>query len=122
MSTRSDPRSVYSTPSRYPVLWASAFVLIALILVQLGRPLSPSLQADMLVHNGEYTMLTMRGRPEARTKETDALVLVDVSEGWMLMYELVGNRPNRTIQALDGGPLAWLFERGRSTDREAPQP
>ena len=95
-----------------PLLWASAVLLAGMIMLQLGGPTSPVVHADMIVQQDGYTMLTMRGRSVGGDKDAETLILLDSGEGWLLAYEFVGPATNRRIEPVDGGPLAYLFERG----------
>ena len=99
-------------PQWSPLLWASAILLAGMIMLQLGGPASPVVQADMIVQQDGYTMLTMKGRSAGLDKDADTLILLDSGEGWLLAYEFAGPATKRRIQPIDGGPLAYLFERG----------
>ncbi|MBG84010.1 MAG: hypothetical protein CMJ40_05615 [Phycisphaerae bacterium] len=99
------------------LLSISALCIGALILIQLGGNHQPVVHGDMIVEGGGFTMLTMGGRPGARDQDAHSLILLDNHGGWMMAYELVGARPKRTIELLDGGPMERLFERGRFLPR-----
>jgi len=104
------------SPSRI-LLSGSALCLGLLILVQLSGYQQPVVHGDMIAEGGGFTMLTMGGRSASRDQDTHCLILLDNHGGWMMAYELVGARPKRTIELLDGGPMERLFERGRFLPR-----
>ena len=97
-------------------LWATAMLLAGLVLFQAGGHQPAIVQADMVTEGNGFTMLTMGGRRTARDTDVQSLVILDVSAGWLLSYELTGSRPNRQIQLLDGGPIARLLERSDSSN------
>ncbi|MCH2153424.1 MAG: hypothetical protein MK089_08815 [Phycisphaerales bacterium] len=78
-----------------PLLWASAVLLVGMIMLQLGGPTSPAVHADMIVQKDGYTMLTMKGRSAGGKKDAETLILLDSGEGWLLAYEFVGPATNR---------------------------
>lgn len=92
-------------------LWATAMLLTGLVLFQAGGNQPTMVHADMVTEGGGFTMLTMGGRRTAKDTDVQSLVILDVSAGWLLSYELTGSRPNRQIQLLDGGPIDRLMER-----------
>ena len=106
----------------HPSLWASAVLLLGLILLQAGGHQGPAVQADMLSSGGGYTMLTMQGRHAARDNDADTLVLLDVAAGWMLTYEIMGSRTDRRIELIDGGPIARLFDPVKLPTPDRPRP
>ena len=95
------------------LLSMSALCLGVLILVQLGGYQQPVVHGDMIAEGGGFTMLTMGGRSASRDQDAHSLILLDNHGGWMMAYELVGAKPKRSIELLDGGPMERLFERGR---------
>jgi hypothetical protein len=67
-------------------LWASAFVLIALIVIQAGR-LGPSeARADLVASGGELTALTVESTSD------DVLLVVDNRTDALMAYKIINQR------------------------------
>ena len=103
-------------------LWCTAAVLAILVCIQAGSQSAPVVHVDMIAEGGGFTMLTMTGRSGAQDKDVQSLVILDNSAGWLLAYELSGNRPNRVIELLDGGPLDRFFRHGQGSSSDLPRP
>jgi len=103
-------------------LWITAAILAVLVFIQAGSQSNSIVHADMIAEGGGFTMLTMTGRSGARDKDVQSLIILDNAAGWLLAYELTGNRPNRVIELLDGGPLDRFFRHGQGSSSEIPRP
>ena len=96
----------------YPSLWASTFVIAALIIVQAGRLPGNPAHADMTDRSGSYTIMTAdsgRGKDE---DPYEVLYVIDNREQVLLVYE-IEDVATRQIQLRDGGSLDQLFRIAR---------
>lgn len=64
-------------------LWASAFVIAALILLQAGRGVGPEARAEMVSSSGAFTILTANGGTD------DVCVILDERNEELLVYRAV---------------------------------
>jgi hypothetical protein len=90
------------------VLWASAFVIAAMIIVQAGRLPGSAAHADVAIARGNYTLLMAdsgRGTSDARNK---LLYVIDSREQVLLVYEIEDARRNMLFLR-DGGSIDNLF-------------
>lgn len=89
-------------------LWASAFVIGALVIVQAGRlPVNPAF-ADQAVADHGYTLVT----GESGRSDAEVLYVLDSRSETMLVYEIEDARQKQVILR-DGGSLRRLFIEGR---------
>lgn len=101
--SHSSPRFELSTAA----LWASAFILAAMVIVQAGRlvwPLGSSAKADLVASIGDYTALTFNSGND------DVLAVLD-GRGEQLYAYRVQNQ-NR-LELLRAYSVKELFETGR---------
>ncbi len=93
-------------------LWASAFVIAALAIVQAGRLPANSAYAETAAESGDYTLLTVRSGkgPEDRPNET--LWIIDNREQVLMVYELE-DAQRGTLTVRGGGSLHNLFLQAR---------
>jgi hypothetical protein len=76
------------------VLWASAFVIAALVIVQAGRLPGNPAHADSAVTRGDYTLLTT----DASAPLGDKLLYIIDSRGQtLLVYEIQDARRNIVV-------------------------
>jgi hypothetical protein len=94
------------------VLWASAFLIAALVIVQAGRlPVNPA-YADMAVAEGGYTLLTTDSGRGEDAAPNELLYVLDSREEVILVYEIEDAR-QKQVFLRDGGSLRNLFITGR---------
>lgn len=90
------------------VLWAAAFIIAALILVQAGKLPEHAAHGEMVNSKNDYTLLTTNsGRGE-----NELLYVIDGREQILLVYE-VEDAGRGQIALRDGGPLQNLFNSAR---------
>ena len=94
------------------VLWASAFVIAALVIVQAGRLPGPAARAEMSSSRGDYTLLTARSGRGPDEKPYELLYVIDNRDEVLLVYD-VEEAQRGVINAVDGGPLVNLFQGAR---------
>lgn len=85
-------------------LWASAFVLMGMILSQAGRVTEPA-HADMVASVGGYVLMTTEGSGE------EILTVIDNRSEMLLMYSVVNQRE---VQLLERQRLPELFMNARA--------
>lgn len=90
------------------ILWASAFLLAALVIVQAGRLPGNEAHAEMGVQFDGFTLLTTdSGRGEDAAPD-ELLYVLDSRAEMLYVYE-VDDARNGTILLRDGGSLRNLF-------------
>jgi hypothetical protein len=94
------------------VLWASAFLLAALVIVQAGRLPGNPAYAEMALESGGYTLLTTDSGRGGDAAPNELLYIIDSREEVVLVYEIEDARQNQIILR-DGGSLQNLFATGR---------
>ncbi len=90
-----------------PALWASAFVLIALILTQAGRLVGNSASAEMVSQSGAYTVMTADGGT------SDILVVLDARSERVHVYSTT----QRSVEMLQSIDVPQLFADARARSR-----
>lgn len=95
-------------------LWASAFVILALIIVQAGRLPSSgnSAMANMTADRGSYTLMTCDAGQGGDQDPDEILCVIDSREQMMLVYDVDDVR-KKAILLRDGYSLDQLFVRAR---------
>ncbi len=92
------------------VLWASAFVIAALVIVQAGR--LPSAQAEVVSELGDYVALTAGTGKGPDERPYEALFVIDNREQVLVVYDLEdAQRGNLIVRG--GGSLMNLFRNAR---------
>jgi hypothetical protein len=93
-------------------LWASAFVIAALVIVQAGRlPINPA-YADQAVSENGYTLVTTDSGRGDEAAPYQLLYIIDDRTETMLVYQIEDAR-QKQIMLRDGGSLRGLFLEGR---------
>ena len=91
------------------ILWASAFVIAAMLIVQAGRLPANQAHAEMTAQSAGFTLVTANaGRGVEGGIPYELLYVLDDRSETLLVYEIENARNNRIILR-DGGPLANLF-------------
>ena len=94
-------------------LWASAFVIMALIIVQADKLPGQAAYAGMATGSGSYTLLTTyAGRGGDAENPNELLYVLDSRDQVLLVYEIEDSR-NGQIFMRDGGSLTNLFKSAR---------
>jgi len=94
------------------VLWASAFVIGALIIMQAGRLSGNQANATMVADRGAYTLMTANSGTGGDADPDELLYVIDSREQILLVYEIEDARKNQ-ILLRDGGSLDAMFTRAR---------
>jgi hypothetical protein len=90
------------------VLWASAIIVAALIIIQAGKLPENAAHAQMVTGKSDYILLTTKsGRGD-----NDVLYIMDGREQVLLVYEVEDARRGQIILR-DGGRLDNLFRSAR---------
>lgn len=97
------------------ILWASAFLLFALIIVQAGKLPGSAAFAEMSDSNGDYSVLTTtsgKGGSTSNEPPYQVLYVIDNHAEVLMVYEIDDARQGR-IELRGGGSLSNLFRRAR---------
>ncbi len=93
-------------------LWASAFVIAALAVVQAGRLPGSAAYAGMVSELGDYSILTARTGQGPDERPYEALWVIDNREQVLIVFDLEdAQRGNLTVRG--GGSLRNLFLQAR---------
>ncbi len=92
------------------VLWASAFVIAALAIVQAGH--IPSAQAETVTVMGDYVALTARSGKGPDERPYEVLFVLDNREQVLMVYDLE-DAQRGTMTVRGGGSLVNLFRNAR---------
>ncbi len=107
-----------NTQSKNPVnaaaaaLWASAFVIAAMIIVQAGRLPGNAAHAGMVADRGSYTLLTGSSGRGKDTNPNDVLYVIDSREQMLLVYEIEDPQKKQVVLR-EGYRLDDQFMRAR---------
>ena len=93
-------------------LWASAFVVLAMIIVQAGKLPSNAAYAETATDRGNYTLLTTDSGKGGDENPNELLYVIDSAAQVLLVYEIEDAR-NGLILLRDGGSLVNLFNSAR---------
>jgi hypothetical protein len=95
-------------------MWASAFVIAALIIVQAGKlpGAGNSAMANMVADRGSYTVLTADSGQGGDDDPDEIMCVIDSREQMLLVYEVEEVR-KKNVLLRDGYSLDQLFVRAR---------
>jgi hypothetical protein len=94
------------------VLWASAFIIAALIVIQAGRLPQNSAYAEMATGHGGFSLVTADAGRGGDVQPDELLYVIDSREQVLLVYEIEDARQGR-VTLRDGGSLVNLFGSAR---------
>ena len=94
------------------VLWASAFVIAALVITQAGRLPGPTAYAETASSGADYVLLTARSGRGKELEPDEVLYVIDNRDQVLLVYEVEDAQRN-LIVARAGGSLVNLFRNAR---------
>lgn len=97
-----------SMNSSTAVLWASAFVIAALVIIQAGRLQSNPAHAEMAIHHDDFTLLTTR----YGSGDNKMLYVINSRDQILLAYEIEDALRNMLILR-DGGNIENMFRTAR---------
>lgn len=107
------PMNTHSMNPAAATLWASAFVVAALIIVQAGHLPGVAAHADMVTDRGSYTVMTASSGRGTNTSPYELLYVIDSREQTILVYEIESDRNRREIVLRDSYSLEQQFQRAR---------
>lgn len=91
------------------ILWASAFVLTGMVIMQAGRMVGPNTaNAEMATNRASYSLLTTNSGRGGEAQPDELLYVINAREETILVYEIEDARKGQ-ILLRDGGPLPNLF-------------
>lgn len=94
------------------VLWASAFLIAALIVIQAGKLPEHRAHAEMATDRGNYTLMTTASGRGGGTEPNQLLYVIDSRDQVFMVYEIENVQQGR-IHRRDGGSLSTLFDNAR---------
>ena len=94
------------------VLWASAFVIAALIILQAGRLPGNAAYGDMTSDRGAYSVMTADSGRGGDEDPDEILYVIDSRDQVLLVYDIEDSRRAQIILR-DGYSLDNLFMRAR---------
>ncbi|MHC4416475.1 MAG: hypothetical protein ACYS0G_14475 [Planctomycetota bacterium] len=97
---------------RAAALWASAFVIAALTIVQAGRLPGPAAHGEVAASRADYALLTASSGRGGEVDPDELLYVIDNRDQVLMVYE-IENAQRRQVLLRDGGPLENLFRRAR---------
>ncbi|MHC4217284.1 MAG: hypothetical protein ACYSU7_02400 [Planctomycetota bacterium] len=89
------------------VLWAAAFVVAALVIVQAGRLPGRSAYAETTANVNDFSLITARSGTGPDERPYELLFVIDSRAEALLVYELPNVQQGITLR--DGGSLMNLF-------------
>ena len=92
-------------------LWASAFVVGALVIVQAGRLPGNAAHAEMSTTKGDFVVLTTTSGRGGDNDPDELLYVIDNRNQAMLAYETEPARGR--VELRDGGSLVNIFRQAR---------
>jgi hypothetical protein len=104
-----NPSRSANTPAA--VLWASAFVIAALTILQAGRLPGRSALAETTANVNDFSLVTARSGLGPDEKPYEVLYIIDDHNEVLLVYDL--QNVQQGIFLRDGGPLVNLFRTAR---------
>lgn len=93
-------------------LWASAFVLAGMVVMQAGRLPENAAHAGMGVSDHDFTLVTAKSGRGQDADPDEVLYVLDSRTEALLVYWIEDAR-QQGVQMVDGGSLVALFQRGR---------
>ncbi len=94
------------------VLWASAFVITALVIIQAGKLPGQAAFADMASTRGDYSVMTTNSGRGGETDPDELVYVIDNRDQVLLVYE-VEDAKRGGITLRDGWNLAATFNQAR---------
>lgn len=94
------------------ILWASSFLLAALVIVQAGRLPGNQAHGEMAAESGDYTLVTTRSGRGKDTDPRELLYILDSRGEMLLVYDIEDARKQQ-ILLVDGARLPVLFQQAR---------
>ena len=101
-----------SSQTAQAALWASAFVIGAMIVAQAGRLPGPAAWGETVSTQSDYTILTARTGLGPADRPFDSLFVIDNREQVLLVYE-IEDAQRGTMVLRAGNSLPNLFANAR---------
>jgi hypothetical protein len=107
-----EPAMTMRSPAATGVLWASAFVLAALIIIQAGRLPANQAQAQTATSGHGFSVVTANSGRGDEADPYELVYIIDSRADVLLVYAVEDARQGR-MNLLGGGSLENLFKRAR---------
>ena len=112
MMTNDPTKTTRSQARPAAVLWASAFVIAALAIVQAGRLPGNAAYAETAAELGDYSLLTARSGKGPDERPHESLWVIDNRAQVLIVYELE-DAQRKALTVRGGGSLHNLFLQAR---------
>ena len=100
-------RPINNIDSSKAILWASAFVIGALVIMQAGRLPGHPAYADSVSEGQHYTVLTADSGRGGDEDPDEILIIIDNRSEMIMSYSI--DQPNGALLPRDGGSLPNFF-------------
>ena len=110
MSTSQSQNSIHVPAA---ILWSSAFLLAALVIMQAGKlPMHAAWASGSASGAGDYTLLAADRGTGGDVEPDEVIFVIDNRDQVLLVYD-IDNVADRRVVLRDGGPLDTLFRNAR---------
>lgn len=92
------------------LLSCTALAMAACIVVLIGTPSSPQVEAGMIAGDDAFTLMTAPGRSGNTDSKSDLLYVTDHDNGVLLVYRANQAGASMKITLVDGGFIDQLFD------------
>jgi hypothetical protein len=86
------PATTTSINAPATALWASAFIIVAIIIMQAGRLPGNPAHASVVADRGDYTLMTADSGKGGDIEPDEILCVIDSRDRVMLVYEIENAR------------------------------
>jgi len=106
METSETTKAGFSLSAPHAVLWLSAFLLAAIVLLQMGNRFGSTAQAEMVGQRNNMTVMTTDGGTQ------ELCFVIDGTPETLFVYEVDGGR---RVDLLDRQSLPEMFRAARAS-------
>lgn len=110
--TSADTTAIRSRVRPATALWASAFVIAAMVIFQAGRLPGSAAYADSTAQMSDYVLATARTGKGSEAQPDESLWIIDNREEVLIVYEFE-DAQRGTLVVRGGGSLHNLFLQAR---------
>lgn len=95
------------------ILWGSAFILVAMIIIQGGALTNNNAHAELVTSVNGYSMLTGSAGSGPKERPHELLYVADDRDQTLMIYEIKDARTQRGLNLLWAGRLPQMFGAAR---------
>ncbi len=111
--TQQTTKKQHSMSTAAAVLWGSAFILIALIIIQGSALTNNTAHAELVTSINGYSMLTGSAGSGPKERPHELLYVSDDRDQTLMIYEIKDARTQRGMNLLWAGRLPQMFAAAR---------